>query len=81
MKSMLFALRFNELLDYVRRGLSSSPECSPLIVSSDAPNAARRFTWLNSQRWIRARGSQHSRDIITQEIRCVAQIQDNLFIS
>jgi hypothetical protein len=43
MKAMLFALRFNELLDFVRRNPPASPDLPPLMVSFNICNAAWRF--------------------------------------
>ena len=43
MEAMLSSVRFNELLDFVRRDHSSLPEPSRLIVSLNIPTAAWRF--------------------------------------
>jgi hypothetical protein len=50
MKSKLFPLRLNELLDFVRRSHSVSPDHSPLISPVNATSAAWRFIWPLQQR-------------------------------
>jgi hypothetical protein len=43
MKGKLFAVGFNELLDFIRRDHSASPDLPPSILSFNSPDAAWRF--------------------------------------
>jgi len=67
MKDKLIPLRFNELLDFVRRDHSASLEPSTLILSSNSPTAVWRFISDYHQLSMLERGAQHSRFISTQD--------------
>jgi hypothetical protein len=74
MKDMLIPVGCNELLDFVRRNHSATPEPSPLIVSSRVPTAAWRFIRPKNQCSMLVRGSEHSTSISTPEEFCRSRL-------
>jgi hypothetical protein len=66
-KGSLARVGLNELLDFVRRDHSASPDLSRLFLAFNMPIAAWRFNLLVRQLSMAARGSEHSTSISPQE--------------
>jgi hypothetical protein len=78
MTAKLIPLRLNELLGFVRRCHSASPEPLTLILLSNVATAAWRFKSTEHSLATLARGSQHSSSISTQGNFRFVKAQDSL---
>jgi hypothetical protein len=76
MTAMLSRVGWNDLLDFVHRRHSASPDLPLSILPFNVPTAAWRCFSPEHQLTIPARGSVDSRVINTQEIFCFVVIQD-----